>query len=201
MSFKNWAQPFLGCWIVLKKPEEHEKPRRASQSMLGSYSNFPAMVHKTAIFANSVSNKKIQQVLTQILLRLNKQELGPQETKNSPMLQCTAKLEFGVAEAGNFNYLDIEEASRLAEAINRKTFRVMDFFCAVQYHKTREGEEVPLKFDYYIMRFIFNEATIEIRIFHEKGPRHIAPEDVIDIITDKINETAKKKMLKIIDSY
>jgi hypothetical protein len=60
----------------------------------------------------------------------------------------------------------------------------------------QNGKKTPLRFDYYMMRFIFNKDSMEIQIFHERGPRYISPEDITDFIGGKINERFSKKILK-----
>jgi len=164
--------------------------------MLGLYENFPRTVHKIALFANLVSNKRLQQALIHMFQKINNENFTLEEIASPSMPQCTVILEFGIAETNNFNYLDKEETDKLLKAIQKKPFHVMDFFCALRYHKMQNGKKIPLKFDYYMSRFTFNKDSTEIQIFHERGPRYISPEDVVNFVVNKINETFPKKILK-----
>ena len=164
--------------------------------MLGLYENFPKTIHKTASFAASISNKRLQQALIQTLQKINNKNFNLQEITNPSMPQCAAILEFGIAETNSFNYLDDEEANKVLKVIQKKPLQVMDFFCALRYYKMQNEEKTPLRFDYYMIRFIFNEDLMEIQIFHERGPRHVSPEDVANFVANKINETFSKKILK-----
>ena len=72
--------------------------------MLGLYENFPKTVHKTAFFAASISNKRLQQALIQTFQKINNENFNLEEIANPSVPKCTVILEFGIAEANNFNY-------------------------------------------------------------------------------------------------
>jgi hypothetical protein len=73
----------------------------------------------------------------------------------------------------------------------------MDFFCAVRYYKG--AAKAPLKFDYYLLRFAFGKNSVEIQVFHERGPQHISPEDLVAFLVNEINETSARKILKRVE--
>ncbi len=164
--------------------------------MLGVYENFPASIHEKAYFAAYISNKTLQKALTQTLYNLNNETFKLEEITNPSVPQCTAIFEFGIAEEANFNYLDMEETRRILKIVRKKPFRIMDFFCALCYYKVQEGEKAPLKFDYYMIRFIFGKNSMEVRVFHERGPRHASPKDIISFIVTKINERLPRRKVK-----
>jgi len=166
--------------------------------MLGLYENFPKTVHKTAFFAASISNKRLQQALIQTFQKINNENFNLEEIANPSVPQCTVILEFGIAEANNFNYLDNEETNKMVKIIQKKPFQVMDFFCALRYYKMQNGKKTPLRFDYYMIRFTFNKDSMEIQIFHERGPRYVSPEDIANFAVNKISETFSKKILKAV---
>ena len=166
--------------------------------MLGLYENFPKTVHKTAFFAALISNKRLQQALIQMFQKINNENFNLEEIANPSVPQYTVILEFGIAEANNFNYLDNEEANKVLKVIQKKPFQLMDFFCALRYYKTQNEKKTPLRFDYYMMRFTFNKDSMEIQIFHERGPRYISPEDIANFVVNKISETFSKKILKAV---
>jgi hypothetical protein len=164
--------------------------------MLGLYENFPKTVHKTASFVSLISNKRLQQALIQRFKKINNENFNLEKIANPSVPQCTVILEFGIAEANNFNYLDNEETDKVLKVIHKKPLQVMDFFCVLRYYKMQNGKETPLKFDYYMMRFTFNKDSMEIQIFHERGPRYMSPEDIANFVVNKIGETFSKKILK-----
>lgn len=164
--------------------------------MFGVYEGFPRNVHGIARFAASISKKRLQQALIRVFHEVNNETFNLEDVAHPSIPQCTVIFELGIAEANNFNYLDSEEKNRILKSIRKKPFQVMDFLCAIRYYKTQNGKKTPLKFDYYMLRFTFNKKIIETQIFHERGPRHVAPEDAVNFIIDKINEMFSKRILK-----
>lgn len=165
--------------------------------MLGLYENFPEGIHKKALFATSLSNKRLQQTLTQILHKSNGESFSLEEVSDSSIPHCTTIFEFGIAEDLIFNYLDREEEKRVLKVIRKKPLSVMDLFCAIRYYKMRNNGKRPLKFDYYMLRLLFsNKNSMEIRVFHERGPRHVSPQDLVRFVVSKLNETFPRKRLK-----
>lgn len=164
--------------------------------MLGFYDNFPENIHKITSFAISISNKKLQQTLVRMLAELNKETLKLECITNPSTPQCLVVFEVGIAQGNDFNYLDSEEASRVLKTISKKPFQIMDFICVMRYYKLQNEKKSPLRFDYYMLRLAFNKKVMEIRAFHERGPRHTSPEDIINFIVGKINEIVSKKVLR-----
>lgn len=164
--------------------------------MLGIYEQFPQNIHKTAIFSTSASSKKLQQILLQTLHKVNNKNFSLEDISFPSLPQCTVIFEFGIAEANSFNYLNEEETNKVLKVLQRKPFQVMDFFCALRYYKMLNEKKTSLKFDYYMMRFMFNKNLMELQIFHEKGPRYSTPEDITHFVVRKINEAFSKKVLK-----
>lgn len=164
--------------------------------MLGVYEQFPLNVHKIKTFATSIPTKKLQQTLMRTLYKINNEDFKLEDIALPSLPQCKVILEFGIAEANSFNYLDEEETNKGLKAIRKKPFPVLDFFCALRYYKINNERKTSLKFDYYMIRLIFNKNLMEMQVFHEKGPRYASPEDIANFITDKTNETFSKKALK-----
>ncbi|MGD8545511.1 MAG: hypothetical protein PVH12_04985 [Candidatus Bathyarchaeota archaeon] len=156
--------------------------------MLGCYDNFPINVHQIATFNTYISKSKLQQGLTRLIYRLNKEKLRLEDVAHLSIPQCTVVFEFGIAESKCFNYLDKEEIGRILKIAKKKPFRVMDFFCALRYYKKQNGEKRTLKFDYYMLRFTFQNNLTGIQVFHEKGPRHVSPEELVNLIGNKIGQ-------------
>jgi hypothetical protein len=169
--------------------------------MLGFYERFPINVHKTAIFVFSASSKKLQQKLVQTLHKINNENFTLEEVATPSLPQCTVVFEFGIAEDDGFNYLTEEEKDKVLKAVQKKPLEVMDFFCALRYYKKQEKKKTALKFDYYMTRFAFNEDLMEIQVFHERGHRYVAPEELAHFVTNKINETFSKEVLKALKPF
>jgi hypothetical protein len=166
--------------------------------MFGLYRNFPVYVHGAKRFALTVSGKRLQQAVIQVLHRLNGEHLSLDSIANPSIPECTVILEFGIAEGETFNYLDKDETQKALEVLRRTPLEVIDFFCAVRYYKRRENRTRPLKFDYYMLRLVFSASTVEVHVFHERGPRHISPEDLINFVVDKVNELFPRKALRAV---
>ena len=165
--------------------------------MLGFYENFPEGVHKKALFVTSLSNKRLQQALTQILYKINRESFSLEEVSDLSIPNCATIFEFGIAEDLIFSYLDRVEEKKVLKVIRKRPFSVMDLFCAVRYYKMENNGKTPLKFDYYMLRFLFrSKNSLEIRVFHERGPRHVSPEDLARLVVSKLNETFPRKRLK-----
>ena len=168
--------------------------------MLGFYENFPANIHRTDNFKSPLSSKKLQQRLIQVLHKINRETFSFEEIAYPTVPECTIIFEVGLAEAKSFNYIDEEETKRVLSVLRKETFRSMDFFCAVRYYKGAGEKKTPLKFDYYFMRFVFGKNSMEIQVFHERGPRYISPEDIVTFLVNMVNEMPARKILKKIES-
>jgi hypothetical protein len=168
--------------------------------MLGRYENFPEGIHRIEHFTLALPNKKLQQRLIHVLSEINRKTFSFEEIANPTVPECTIIFEIGIADAESFNYIDEEETKKTLNALKKEPFRVLDFFCAVRYYKGKTEKKTPLKFDYYMLRFAFSKDTMEIRVFHERGPRYISPEDIVAFLVNKINEASGRKILKKIES-
>ncbi len=166
--------------------------------MLGIYENFPINVHRVIRLIATISNKTLQRTLVQCLEKINNENLRLQDVTSPSTSDCTVAFEFGIADGNIFNYLESEEMQRVLEEIRRAPLRIMDFFCALRYYKERNGKKYPLKFDYYLFRLIFNTGSVEALIFHERGPRHVPPEDLINLVIEKINQFYSRRVLKAV---
>jgi hypothetical protein len=168
--------------------------------MLGLYDNFPVNIHRIERFSTNFSSKKLQQRLISTLREINRRKFSFEEIAYPTVPNCTIIFEAGLAESTSFNYIDEEEAKKALSAIKKTPFRIMDLFCAVRYYKGA-AEKKPLKFDYYMIRTIFGKNAVEIRVFHERGPRYISPEDMVTFLMNKVNATsARRKILKKIET-
>jgi hypothetical protein len=164
--------------------------------MLGIYENFPVNVQKVMRFATTVSNKTLQKAVVECLGKLNSEKLRLEEVTSPSATNCTVVFEFGIADGDTFNYLDSEEIQKILGEIRKASLYIMDFFCAIRYYKEHGEKKSPLKFDYYMLRLIFDKSLMEVLIFHERGPRHITPEDLVNLIVERVNGLFSRNVLK-----
>lgn len=164
--------------------------------MLGVYENFPSYVHRTERFSTRISNRKLQQAIIQSLHEINGETFTFEEVAKPTIPKCTIMFEFGIADGDCFNYLDSEETKKVLEFIRKKPLQIVDLLCITRYYKDRDGKKSPLKFDYYMIRIIFGEKSMEINVFHEKGLRHIFPEDITSLIVERVNKSFSRSVLK-----
>jgi len=166
--------------------------------MVGVYNNFPKTVHKIVVFAASTSERRLQRALIEAFHKLNNGTFKLDEVATPSVPQCTVIFEFGIGEESDFTYLDSEEKDRLLKMIEKKLFPLMDFLCVIRYYKTQNGKKTPLKFDYYMLRFVFSKKSLEMQIFHEKGLMYVSPKDLPGFVAHGINAGFSKKALKVL---
>jgi hypothetical protein len=165
---------------------------------VGFYENFPTNIHRIDSFISTLSSKQLQQKLIQVFSEVNLKEFSFEEAANPTVPQGIVIFEFGLAESGDFNYIDEEELKKTLKLLAKVRLHSMDFFCSIRYYKGNGENRRPLKFDYYMFRTIFSKDVLEVQVFHERGPRYISPEELTTFIFNKINETSirNKKILK-----
>ncbi len=155
--------------------------------MFGRYENFPETVHAIALFNYLGSAKSIQQAILSAFHHLNHRvyDLGAV----TPYLKqkCDVGFEFGVAEGNVFNFLDEKELDQCLRSVAEKELQMLDFFFVVRYHTRDRGKRIPLRFDYHVLRFTFQEGYLEMQIRHEKGTQRIPLDDLTDFISKQIN--------------
>jgi hypothetical protein len=165
---------------------------------LGFYENFPTNIHRIDSFNSTLSSKQLQQKIVQVFYELNRREFSFEEVTNPTVPQGVVIFEFGLAESGDFNYIDEQELKKAQSFLSKERVLSMDFFCSIRYYKSDGEKKTPLKFDYYMLRTIFSKEALEIQVFHERGPRYISPEELTLFIFTKTNETSNRnrKILK-----
>ena len=104
--------------------------------------------------------------------------------------------EFGIADGSDFIFLDEKELEKDLKALDENEFEVLDFFVVVRYHRSNDKEkQIPLRFDYHMLRFAFHEKIVELLIRHERGTQRIATEDLVEFLTKQVNIELKKRQL------
>lgn len=168
--------------------------------MLGFYANFPANLHSVESFASILSAKKLQQKLMQVLHDVNRKPFSFEEVANPTVPNGSVMFEIGLAEDTSFNYIDEEETKKVLGALRKGSFQLMDFFCVARYYKDAGEKKAPLKFDYYLVRFVFGQGSVEIQVHHERGPRYVSPRDLTAFLVNQINQASARKVLKTIEA-
>jgi hypothetical protein len=165
--------------------------------MLGLYDNFPENIHRIENFVSTLPDQKLQKKLIQTLQEINRKPFSFEEIGPPAMHDCTVILEVGIADGTSFNYVDAEEAKIVLSVLKKQAFRAMDFFVAVRYYKGGAQKRIPLRFDYYMIRFVFvGNNSVELQVFHERGPRYTSPEDIVEFIEKEVNGASARKILR-----
>ena len=171
--------------------------------MLGRYENFPENVHAVALFDYQDSAKEVQQAILCALHHLNYERYDLDAVTPYLKQKCEVSFEFGVAEGFEFTFLDQKELDQCLRGVAEKELQTLDFFFVVRYHIIREGSKrVPLRFDYHVLRFSFQESGLEMRIRHEKGAQRVTLDDLTAFIAKRINaEFSRRQLTPLILGY
>ncbi len=162
----------------------------------GFYKNFPTHIHRVESFASSFSTLQLQLRTIQIFFEINRKEFSFEEVSNPTIPEGKVIFEFGLADSEGFSYIDEEEARKAPDLLSKDALQSVDFFCGIRYYKTNNEKKTALKFDYYLLRTMFNRGTVEIQVHHERGPMYVSPKDLIQFILKQMNEGSDKKILR-----
>lgn len=160
------------------------------------HENFPLNVHRVEGFRTTVSVIQLQKKILRTLHEVNQKEFTFEEVANPTVPEGTVFFEFGLANEGGFSYLDEEEFNAIVAFLNKNRLEILDFFCSIRYYKNSGDKKTPLKFDYFMLRTVFGKEIFEVQVYHERGPRYIAPQDLVGFIVNMVNKTQSKKILK-----
>ena len=164
--------------------------------MLGRYENFPETVHGIALFDYQDSAKEVQKAILCAFHHLNHERYDLDAVTPYLKQKCEVSFEFGVAEGFDFNFLDQKELDQCLRSVAEKELRTLDFFFVVRYHLIKEGgKRVPLRFDYHVLRFTFQESGLELRIRHERGTQRVTLDDLTAFIAKRINAELSRRQL------
>lgn len=165
---------------------------------IGLYENFPVNIHRYDKFNSTISSKQLQKKIIQVLKDVNGKEYGFEEIANPTVPDGRVIFEFGLAESGDFNYIDEEEVKKTLSFLTKERLNSMDFFCSIRYYKGSGINRSALKFDYYMLRTVFSKDILEVQVFHERGPRYLSPEELTMFIFSKVNDESSRnrKILK-----
>ncbi len=165
--------------------------------MSATYEGFPEQsIHAKEAFTFCLSPRKLEERLIEALRGVNSRTFTFEDFGNPTVPGCTVIFEVGIADSNSFTSIDENEEKKVFTTLKRATFGIMDFFFAIRYYKDFVSKKKPLKFDYYITRFIFSENVVELQVLHERGPRYFSPKDMVTFLMNRINETSARKILK-----
>ncbi len=163
---------------------------------LGYHENFPQQVHRVEGYSTNYTAKHLQEKILQTLQSLNGLEYCFDEVAIPTVPDCAVIFEFGLADGQSFSFLD-EALLKTALSSLSKDTQALDFFCVIRYYKG-VGKKTPLKFDYYMLRTLYGKEALELQVYHEKGPRYVAPVDLTEFIVNKVNAWQTRKILKLL---
>lgn len=150
---------------------------------LGTYIAFPKRYH----YAQRIMLREPPVIVQRALLN-TLHKLNGQKTKNDLFSSFVGSdveviLEIGVANGFSFDYLNMETLTTLLKAADERGFRILDFICIVRYYRFRDNKRVPLRFDFFLLRFLFNgRGELKVKVFHERGLQRIPAEYLVKFL-------------------
>jgi hypothetical protein len=164
--------------------------------LFGYYENFPKNFHDMSFFQYQDSIKGLQYAILRTLHRLNLESFDLGAVTPYLKQNCVVSFEFGVADGFNFNFLNQDELTRCLKTVDENELLTLDFFFAIRYHIVKDDHKrVPLKFDYHLLRLVFQEGGMEIQICHEKGTQRVPMDDLTIFLIERINVALSQKKL------
>jgi hypothetical protein len=165
--------------------------------LLGFYQDFPEIPHAKATFTSGAPSKMLQKAIANVAGDLNTQEFALDTIAHATVGNCNIGFELGIAETTTFNYLTSEEINRFLKSLTkRENVLNVDLLCIVKYHLAAGEKRRPLKFDYYLLRFIFRKPEVQLRIFHERGTQRLSIEELVEFLAKQINVELEKMKAK-----
>jgi len=162
--------------------------------MKGIFENFPEdKIHEKETFKSNLSSGKLQEKLIRALWDVNCKTFTFEQIGNPTIPGCTVIFEAGIGDANSFTFINEEEARKMLTVLKKQSVKIIDSFLAIRYYRDYKTKKKPLKFDYYMARFVFTDGLHEIQVFHERGPRYIQPKDLIAFLMKSICEPPIRK--------
>ena len=163
---------------------------------LGLFDKFPQHIHFSEALNSTLPAKQLQQRLIQVFYEANKREFTFEEAAYPTIPNGKVIFEFGLADGEAFNFIDEEELKVAWNLLANERLDLIDFVCSIRYYKGSAEKKTALKFDYYLIRTMYNGCRFEIHVAHERGPRHLSPADLAAFISRKMNEGSNPEILK-----
>ena len=132
--------------------------------------------------------KGLQRAILCVFHRLNNETFDLGAVTSYLKQSCKVGFEFGVADGFDFNFLDQNELDKCLKSVTENELQILDFFFAVRYHLIKkDNKRVPLRFDYHVLRCVFQEGGLELQIRHEKGTQRVPLDDLTGFLVKQIN--------------
>lgn len=164
---------------------------------LGNYINFPPNIHYVQNYlSTAASTRQLQQRMVKILGEVNNKEFRFEEVSIPTVPDGWVIFEFGLADGGNFYYIDEEEVAKARDFLGRGHVAALDFFCSIRYYRGSGETRAALKFDYYMLRMVFDRGSLQVQVSHERGPRYLSPEDLTELLLREINGDDRRKIVR-----
>ncbi len=171
---------------------------RSRRDELGIFANFSPIVHGIAKTSFTCHTHDAQQVLLNLFEELN----GHQEARTLSIgagigeVAGTMRFEVGLAEGSSFVYFDDETSAKLASFLElQKRTRPLDFLLIATYHYTKKEKEIPLKFDYHHLRFLFGQNEMNLVLHHVRGTRRLPLDELLRMLFERFERKVKEKHL------
>jgi len=142
------------------------------------------------------TNRQLQQQLIHHFSKINNKQFSFEEVTIPTVPNGAVIFEIGLAETDGFTFLNEEQTKKALEYISKLQVPMLDFFCAIRYYKTGGEKQQALKFDYYMLRTVFGKGTLEVQVYHERGPRYVSPQDLTNFLVNNLNNNLKRKIVK-----
>lgn len=164
--------------------------------MLRPYKNFPENVHGIALVQYKNTPKRLQQVILRTFYCLNQENSDLSALTPYLKRNCKIGFEFGVSDGIDFRFLDQKELDQCLELLKEAEVETLDFFFVVRYHFVRDnGKRIPLRFDYHVIRLLFQEGNLEMRIRHERGTQRVSLDDLTEFLISQINLALSRRQM------
>ena len=174
----------------------HGKRWGYERNELGIFTNFSPIIHGIAKASFTCHTHEAQQVLLNTFEELN----GHQEARTLSIgkgeVDGRMRFEVGLAEGNCFIYFEKETSANLASFLElQKRFRPLDFLLIATYYYTKKEKEMPLKFDYHLLRFLFGQNELNLVLHHVKGTRRLPLDELLTMFFDRFERKVKERHL------
>ena len=176
----------------------HNVRRGNERNELGIFTNFSPIVHGIAKTSFTCHTHEAQQVLLDTFEELN----GHQEARTLSIgegegeVDGRMRFEVGLAEGNCFVYFDKETSANLASFLElQKRSRPLDFLLIATYYYMKKEKEMPLKFDYHNLRFMFGQNELSLVLHHVKGTRRLPLDELLTMFFDRFERKVKERHL------
>ena len=165
---------------------------------LGIFANFSPILHGTAKIMFPCQPSDAQHILVEVLQELN----GHQEPRILSVADMEGEVkgrmgfEIGIGEGNYFLYLDEETVADLTALLeSQRRPRPLDFLLILTYYYKKDGKNMPLKFDYHQLRFLFGQNFFDVILHHVKGTRRVPLDELLMMLFNRYDQKLQRHRL------